>query len=246
MQNPLIHTPAVTAELPATHTSDKYLFMPTNRIIDAMHDAGYHVSSANQVHTARASQKYVVPHIVRLRHKDAENLFGSVPEIVISNSHNGSKPLELMSGIFRFVCANGLIVGTKDASIKLYHRTNNTMDAVFDGVKWIVEQTNQAFVQAEEWQKIKMSEAAKDEFTRRVSLMMKSNANAYDSNTLLPNRYNEESNLWSIFNSAQESLTRGGMPIHTTNARARGVSGVGATVNMNRSLWNLAAEFANA
>ena len=42
-------------------------------------------------------------------------------EVVMINSHNGSCSYQLMAGIFRLVCTNGLIVGARIAAINIRH-----------------------------------------------------------------------------------------------------------------------------
>ena len=49
--------------------------------------------------------------MVRLRHTDhALSINGAVPEIVMLNAHDGTSSMRLLSGLFRLVCSNGLVV----------------------------------------------------------------------------------------------------------------------------------------
>ena len=41
---------------------------------------------------------------------------------VLINSHDGSTAYQLMSGIFRLVCTNGMITGTQYGDYKIRHQ----------------------------------------------------------------------------------------------------------------------------
>jgi len=40
----------------------------------------------------------------------ARGIDSLVPEIVLTNSHDGYASFQLMAGVFKFVCSNGMIV----------------------------------------------------------------------------------------------------------------------------------------
>lgn len=220
----------------APNVSANYSFFPTSEVVESLRSIGYLVSGSNQ----QGKTDYGV-HVVRMRHESFLDV-RLAPEIVIKNANNGYSPLHLMAGLFRMVCSNGLIVGTDLAEVKLFHRKGTTMDAVFDGVKYIVDQTDLAVKRSDEWAKIKMEHDARAEFTKMVGMMLKGNANLFDPNELLKRRYDEEYNLWTCFNLAQESIIRGG--IETVNGgRLRGISGAARDVEVNRGLWKVAETF---
>jgi len=55
-----------------------------------------------------------------------------VPEIVLVNSHDGTSSYQLLSGIFRMVCSNGLIAGDICDDIRIRH-TGNVVNDVIEG-----------------------------------------------------------------------------------------------------------------
>ncbi|HIC5722093.1 TPA: DUF932 domain-containing protein, partial [Salmonella enterica subsp. enterica serovar Newport] len=60
-------------------------------------------------------------HMLRLRR--AGQITGrQVPEIIILNSHSGESSFQLLPGMWRQVCANGLVCGQSFGEIRVPHR----------------------------------------------------------------------------------------------------------------------------
>jgi hypothetical protein len=82
--------PAVFA--PAAHEdlSTKYTFVPSERVLSGLMNAGFVPVDARQARTYRASPVHA-QHVVRLRRRyETIALRDSVPEILFLNSHDGS------------------------------------------------------------------------------------------------------------------------------------------------------------
>nr|QTX14453.1 UPF0380 proteins YafZ and homologs [Klebsiella pneumoniae] len=60
-------------------------------------------------------------HMVRLR-REGTNKGTEVPEIILLNSHDGSSSYQMIPGMFRFVCTNGLVCGTSFGEIRVPHK----------------------------------------------------------------------------------------------------------------------------
>lgn len=59
--------------------------------------------------------------MVRLRREGA-NKGTEVPEIILLNSHDGLSSYQMIPGMFRFVCTNGLVCGTSFGEIRVPHK----------------------------------------------------------------------------------------------------------------------------
>src|SRR5579864_617148 len=88
---------SVFAEVPSHKVSDKYAFIPTTRVLETLAKDGWKPFTANQAKCRAIDGRMYVKHVIRLR-KDglvmAET--DSVPELVITNSHNGLAAFNLM------------------------------------------------------------------------------------------------------------------------------------------------------
>lgn len=130
--------PSIFAETPHESRSDRYAYIPTIQIVEGMMKEGFLPFSVMQARSRSESRREYTKHLIRFRH--AEMLKGTphvgqlFPEIVLINSHDGSTAYQLMSGIFRLVCTNGMITGTQYGDYKIRHQgdiTGQVIDASY-------------------------------------------------------------------------------------------------------------------
>src|SRR3546814_20980240 len=75
-------------------------------------------------------------HLIRLRH--ASQINGSeANEIILLNSHDGSSSYQMLAGMFRFVCHNGLVCGDTVADVRVPHKGDVT-DHVIEGASEVI------------------------------------------------------------------------------------------------------------
>jgi len=102
--------------------SNKYQVIHTTDVIDIMTEHDFIVT---QVHSMkpRVRDPRIVQHFIRLRHKDLSNeINGTIPEVLVVNSNDGSTSLRMDAALFRLICGNGLIVKSADIySSRLRH-----------------------------------------------------------------------------------------------------------------------------
>lgn len=111
-----------TAEIISCKTDD-YMLVPNKRIIDSIQPTidrldGELIDVA-MFGNARTSYRYRFPQKVGI----GDDLLS--PEIIIKNSYDGSVGIHILAGAFRFVCLNGMIIGTIIKEINSKHLVNN-------------------------------------------------------------------------------------------------------------------------
>ena len=115
--------PAVFAKEPHNSRGPRYLYVPTIDPLQALLDTGWGVYEASQQRSRAADKDPYTKHMLRLRkleHFDnTQTLREGVPEVILINAHDGTAAYHLRAGFFRFVCANGLIVGNNIAGFKI-------------------------------------------------------------------------------------------------------------------------------
>lgn len=240
-------TDAGLSTLHSPKLSERYKFISTESVVEKLVENDYVVTAYQQRVPRKLSREFAT-HLVRLRHRrDIDSPAGLVPEIIVQNSHDGERALSMMSGLFRMVCANGLFVGAPDAVVKFNHSNKTTMDAVFDGSKWIVEQAENGKQTADRWARITLDESNERMFAHLINynLFNQQDADRISPAELFRDRYDEPRNLWTLYNNAQQTLTEGGW-LSNNGRRARAVKAIQGTVKMNRGLWNVAETMATA
>ncbi len=103
--------PAEFAEAPMPGASDRYTFLPTGRIVEAMRQEGWKPVEARQMGVRHLERAGFQRHLVRFQRRDQVAEVGDyAPEVILLNSHDRSSGYQIHAGLFRFVCRNGLMV----------------------------------------------------------------------------------------------------------------------------------------
>jgi len=66
---------------------------------------------------------------------------GKAHEIILVNAHDGTSSYQMISGVFRFVCANGLFAGDAFEDLKVRH-TGNAVGRVIEGTYTVLDDTD--------------------------------------------------------------------------------------------------------
>jgi hypothetical protein len=241
--------PSIYAERPADNVSERYGFVSTSRIIDIMQEDGYQVVHARGG-VRNCSREFGV-HEVRLRRVDEKvKLHETFPEIVLLNSHNGTSSTILHMGLFRQVCANGLVVGdSAQTSFRVPH-LGDPRENVISAAHFLMSSAPRLNDTINNWRERKLSVAEIKEFGRRASELRKVPGVALLGNDAFAQVHRDEDaadNLWNVFNRTQENLVRGGVALVNENTgrvrKTRALRAVKPLIALNRSLWDLAEEF---
>ena len=237
--------PSVFATQPSEKLSDKYVFVPTDEIIESFLKEGWKISEVKQngkgVHGV---------HQIKFRNGELPKVGDTLFEAVVRNSHNGMSTLSVSAGLFRLCCSNGLTVPTSTAeSFKVRHSRFD-----LDEVKRLTESFAGKLPKIESSVKRMMErEMTIDE---KIEFVRKSVGIRFGQDKVLnelqivglltPNRDEDQGDdLWTTFNVVQEKYIRGG--IETTSQRGRrtklrGLENIMAVNQVNTKLWTLAEE----
>lgn len=241
--------PAVFADAPHERTSAKYTFIPTDRVLGALMNAGFLPVQAEQVVTRRANPGHA-RHVLRLRRRyETVQLQDAIPEVVFLNSHDGTSAYQLRLGLFRAVCTNGLIVSRGAFQAVCVAHRGNIVDEVVEGAIRIAEQFEQLAVQVERMEARRLLKDDQLSFAQAALVTRYPNAaeRGLSPDQLLRCRRVEDlpDTLWSTFNRVQENLLGGGLIGHSKSARitrTRRSSSIRENVRINSRLWDLATE----
>lgn len=241
--------PAVFAPAPHERMSSKYTFVPSERVLSGLMQAGFVPMEARQTHTRRTSPLHA-RHVVRLRRRfETVQLRDSVPEVVFLNSHDGTSAYQLRVGIFRVVCTNGLIVSRGAfPGVCVPHR-GNVVDQVIAGALQIAERFDELAAQVERMEQRQFLKDEQIAFAERALALRYPNPaeSGMQPSQLLTVRRIEDTgdNLWAALNKVQENLLRGGLSRRTASGRltrTRGITAIRKDVQLNSRLWDLATE----
>jgi hypothetical protein len=241
--------PAVFASTAHERLSPRYTFIPTERVLTGLMQAGFLPVDARQSHSRRASPMHA-RHILRLRRRfETIELKDAIPEVVFLNSHDGTSAYQLRVGIFRVVCTNGLIVSREAFPTYCVSHRGNVVDEVIAGA---LEATERFAALADHVQRMEERKLDQDEQIRFADRALAERfpnlADAGMAPSLLLNcRRTEDqgSDLWSVLNRVQENILRGGLARRSPSGRltrTRRITSIREDVRLNSRLWDLATE----
>jgi hypothetical protein len=239
-----LYAPSVLAESAHESRGERYTFIPTISVIDGLRKEGFQPYEVRQTRVRDLSKRDHTKHMVRMRH-ESSIVGDEVPEIILLNSHDGSSSYQLLAGIFRFVCSNGLIAGDVFNDVRVRH-SGNVVDDVIEGSFRVLENTNEIVDRIESYKGITLS-APEQQVFANAALQLRWDAEEAPveaERLLAPKRWaDNKSDLWTTFNRVQENMIKGGVRGRSTTGRrlsTRAVGGVSENVKLNRALWTLA------
>ena len=113
--------PSIFSEEKHNSRSERYTYIPTITLLDKLRDEGFQPFFACQSRVRDEDKRGHTKHMVRLR-REGGSKGKEVPEIILLNSHDGSSSYQMIPGMFRFVCTNGLVCGTSFGEIRVPHK----------------------------------------------------------------------------------------------------------------------------
>lgn len=241
--------PAVFAHSAHERLSGRYTFIPTERVLTGLINAGFVPVDARQTQARRASPLHA-RHVVRLRPRFATvQLKDAVPEIVFLNSHDGTSAYQLRMGIFRVVCTNGLIVSRGAFPARCVSHRGNVVEEVVAGAVRMSEQFESLAAQVERMERRQMLKDEQFAFAEgALALRFPEPAQSgIHPAQLLACRRAEDAgdDLWRVLNRCQEHLLRGGLGCRSQLGRlgrTRRITSIQKDVRLNGQLWDLATE----
>ncbi|EGK5182752.1 DUF945 domain-containing protein, partial [Salmonella enterica] len=174
-----------------------------------------------------------------------------VPEIIILNSHSGESSFQLLPGMWRQVCANGLVCGQSFGEIRVPHR-GDIADKVIEGAYNVLGVFDRVEEKREAMQSLLLPPPAQQALAKAALTYRfgEEHQPVTATQILTPRRYEDrKDDLWSVFNRIQENLSKGGLPGRTAKGKrthTRAVNGIDGDVRLNRALWVMAEQMQQA
>ncbi|MGL3673951.1 DUF932 domain-containing protein [Pseudomonas aeruginosa] len=238
--------PSIFADTPHESRSERYSYIPTAAVLTELRKEGFQPFMVCQTRVRHEDRRDYTKHMLRLRHASQIN-GAEANEIILLNSHDGSSSYQMLAGLFRFVCHNGLVCGDTFADVRVPHKGNVT-DHVIEGAYEVLHGFERVQDSRDAMQGITLDNGEAEVFARSaLTLKYDDSGKALpitETQILRPRRYDDNrADLWTVFNRVQENLVKGGLSGRAANGRrqrTRAVQGIDQNVRLNRALWLLA------
>lgn len=253
--------PTAFMQAPSRQLSDKYVHIPTSKVIEDLARLGWEPVKASQRKARKGKASQFSKHMItfqnptiRIKGKDGDDAF---PQIIVTNSHDGLSSFKFMMGIYRMVCSNGLVIADQEFSnFKIRHMgysfeelektITQAVEDLPNRVK-VLNDMRERILNKEEQHKL-----ALDAMLIRAGITPGSEQASkfnYDEETLEeilePRRKEDEGdNLWKTFNRIQEAVTQGGFHAALKGAKVRKVRKIKSfekDLKINQELFKLAS-----
>ena len=241
--------PSIFAEEKHGSRSDKYTYIPTIEVVNGLRKEGFQPFLATQSRARDENKRNFTKHMIRLRHAN-QLADKETYEIVLINSHDGTSSYQMMCGIFRFVCQNGMVLGDTVEDIRIPHRGDIVSD-VIDAAYSIVDDFDTAKESIETMKSTHLTLPEAEAFAA-AALTLK-----YDDIEKAPispvqalsvrRRADEEKDLWTTFSRIQENVIKGGQRGRSVTGKrvsTRPVKSIDNNIKLNKALWVLATQMA--
>jgi hypothetical protein len=246
--------PAVFAEDKHGSRSERYTYIPTSDVLTGLRREGFHPFEVRQGGSRDAEKRGFTKHLLRLRQEGSRVVGDSFREIILLNSHDGTSSYQLMSGMFRLVCSNGLVVADGFAqAIRIPHK-GDIVQQVIDAAFTVIDSGAAIDNQVAEMRAIELRPAEQEAFAEAAAALRWDDGRPEVTPRQInaPRRRDDAgADLWRTFNRTQENLVRGNLSYtHTNDAGIRSsrttrpVNGIDGNVQLNKALWTLAAKMA--
>lgn len=238
--------PSIFAEEKHTSRSERYTYIPTIEILNGLRKEGFSPFMVCQSRARDESKREHTKHMVRLRH--AGQIEGAeANEIILLNSHDGSSAYQMLAGMYRFVCANGMVCGDTLSDIRVRH-SGKVVDNVIEGACRVLDDFAQVEAQKDGMKALSLNDGEQAAFASAALALRYDMAQApapiAERQLLRVNRSDDAaSDLWTTFNRVQENLLRGGLRARTATGQTRAtrpIASIDQNVKLNRGLWVLA------
>ena len=243
--------------------SERYTYIPTSAVIDGLRANGFEPTFAKQGRSRIPGKADFTKHLIRFRRAgQAPALRGvgdTYPEVVLINSHDGTSAYQIMAGLFRLVCLNGMVAADRElAAVKVPHK-GDVVGQVIEGSHTVLEGSRRALDQADAWAGVTLSRGEQLAFAEAVHDLRfggdesGETATAIEPERMLTVRRREDRDpsLWVTANVLQENAIRGGLTAWGRDANdrprrvtTRPVNNIDQDVKLNRALWVLGERMA--
>ena len=255
--------PALFTDTPHPDRSDRYGMMSTYEAMSIILDNGWVPVTAAQVKPRKADNLAYGKHLIAFTNADFEGTEEGKPTLLLYNSHDGTSSFKIMTGFYRFVCSNGIVCGTGFSHNLRHSKANaSSFQAMLDDVMpkfpamlQRIQQMQEVYVDS--YQTSYFAEMALDTRWESYYNACKRDEKPKGSfwtyqianDALRAKRIEDQANTaWNIFNRVQEVVLKGRTNILSYSQRhpegafrkARAVTSVKATVDINQKLWDLA------
>ena len=243
--------PTLFTKQPHYKVSDKYHFILTIDVVNEIKQHNWYPVAVQEANVRDLDKDGYQRHLVRFRHfDDLLNPPKNAVELLLFNSHDRSTAFSISAGIYRFVCANGLVIANsvfESYKIKHIGEKNNDVLTAIDNITSFKPKLQKKI---RTFESIELTKSEKEAFaSAAVALRFEPHLQVDSNDLLIPHRIEDENDdLYTILNIIQENLLRGNVSGYNKETGRRftskEITSIAKDIDINQGLWELAERIA--
>ena len=248
--------PSIFAEGKHESRSERYTYIPTIDVLRGLRKEGFEPFMVAQGASRVEGKAEFTKHMIRMRHAGQVQTRPEANEIILINSHDGASSYQMLAGMFRFVCCNGLVVGEVVEDIRIPHK-GNIQGEVIEGAFRVLDEFEAVNEHTEAMKALQLQPPEEIAFATAALALRFGERGVEETGGHKPAPVTAEQliearrpedighSLWTTFQRVQENVIRGGQPGRSAQGRrlqTRPVGSIDRGVSLNRALWMLAEE----
>ena len=245
--------PAIFAKEAAEKMTERYVYVPTEEVLNTFASEGWNPVRAFQSKTKKDDRDYR-KHIIEFGNSTFNPVMPEVgslmPRLIMTNSHNGTSGIQLRMGIFRLICSNGLAVASKNIMQIRQRHSGIDKDQILETIYQAGRSFPDVWSKVDEYSSIKLSNNQRiDIATKVVNLRFGEQAEKYDATSFLETRRAEDQNdsLFTVMNVLQENVVKGGIEYKNERTdrmrKVRRLTSLNKELELNVALWTMMENF---
>lgn len=237
---------------PHHSVSSKYNLINSMDVIQKFERFGFEIDSIEAAGTRKLDRALKQPHMIKLT--TGESIFGGEmkPQVIIHNSYDGARSLNIRVGLFRFVCANGIVAGHNMIPAAKINHSNTGWEQLVDN--FIDTYEDKYRLQKEHISNMKERTMSLDEayHIAEQAIEFRHSDKRITNDIVDPlelliakRREDRGQDAWSRFNVLQESMINGYYRKYTNTGsiqKAKIITDISENLRVNTSLSDLFAE----
>ena len=248
--------PSIFATGKHASRSERYTYIPTIEVLRGLRKEGFEPFMVAQGSSRVEGKTEFTKHMIRMRHAGQVQARAEAHEIILINSHDGASSYQMLAGMFRFVCCNGLVIGDIVEDVRIPHK-GHIQGEVIEGAFRVLDEFETVQAHTEAMKALPLDRGEEMAFATAALALRFGERTDEDTGLLQPapviamqltepRRFEDTGrDLWSAFQRVQENVIRGGQSGRSVQGRrmqTRPVGSIDRGVSLNRALWMLAEE----
>lgn len=252
-QNPVTATSKIS-----TNNSNQYQFTSSDEIGKALQDQGFELDGVSYAKPTKEENKGFQKHIMIFSRPDLIVDGGNKLQLLVTNSHDGKSALKLDAGVYRAVCANGLVAGNDMYSQRVLHKGQDFEKRLRESLEYILTKMNSLKGEVEAMQSRQLSNSEAYDYVMAMAEYRLKDVDLAGINTesvaQIHRQADTATDLYTFFNRVQENVIKGGIQyaknVEILDAdgkvigkekkacKTKKITSISKSMDLNKTLWN--------